>query len=130
MSDRDWYQVLGVDRHAPPAAVRAAYVRLAKLHHPDLAAQPGAPPHRLAEIQRAYRVLNDPERRAALDAALAERDRRHQDALNRVHRRLRGYDRRHPARPFARPRRRRWRPALMVACAAAVILPVSALLFY
>lgn len=130
MSERDWYQVLGVERHASLATIRAAYVRLAKLHHPDLALKAEAPPHRLAEVQRAYRALNDAEHRAALDAILAERDRRHQEALKRVRRRLRGHDRSHPLRTSPRPRLRpRWRSVVMVACAAAVIVPLSALFF-
>jgi curved DNA-binding protein CbpA len=71
----DPYAVLGVDRSASAAEIRAAYLALVARYHPDrhqgnpledLAGQ------RMAEINQAYELLSDPARRAAFD--LGERD--------------------------------------------------------
>lgn len=61
------YEVLGVTADASPAAVRDAYRRLARTHHPDRAGRAV----RMAEINDAYRVLRDPRARSAYDASLA-----------------------------------------------------------
>lgn len=63
---RDYYQVLEVDRDASPDTIRQAYRRLAKKYHPDINNQPGAE-DRFKEINEAYAVLSDEERRAAYD---------------------------------------------------------------
>ena len=63
---RDLYQVLEVDRDASPDTIRQAYRRLAKKYHPDINNQPGAE-DRFKEINEAYAVLSDEERRAAYD---------------------------------------------------------------
>ena len=118
--ERNFYQVLGVARHASPADLRAAYVRLAKRHHPDLSHPAAELPQRLREVQQAYRCLSHAERRAEHDAALDAHERLHFASQRAVHRRLRRYDRRHPQRP-PRPRRRpRWRTVLMAASLAMV----------
>lgn len=62
----DYYQVLEVDRDASPDTIRQAYRRLAKKYHPDINNQPGAE-DRFKEINEAYAVLSDEERRAAYD---------------------------------------------------------------
>jgi curved DNA-binding protein CbpA len=67
---RDPYAVLGVDRSASAAEIRAAYLALVARYHPDrhqgnpledLASQ------RMAEVNQAYEQLSDPARRAAFD---------------------------------------------------------------
>lgn len=63
---RSHYQVLGVAPHATAREVRQAYHRLARLHHPD--ANPGAAG--MAEINVAWEVLGDPEKRRAYDRAI------------------------------------------------------------
>jgi hypothetical protein len=68
---RNWYQVLQVDPQAEPEILEAAYRRLAKKYHPDVATLPGADAH-MKEINAAYEVLRDPRRRAAYDRQLAE----------------------------------------------------------
>jgi DnaJ-class molecular chaperone len=64
------YETLGITPEATPEQVRRAYRALARKHHPDVSAEPdgGA---RFAQIQTAYAVLIDPERRREYDAGLA-----------------------------------------------------------
>ena len=61
------YKILQVDPEASPEVIEAAYRTLAEINHPDRnpAADAGA---MLAEINRAYRVLSDPPRRAIYDS--------------------------------------------------------------
>src|SRR5665213_1945029 len=64
--DRSLYDILGVAPAASAETIKAAYVRLIKRHHPDNAGPQGL---RLSqEINAAYAVLGDPQRRAAYDA--------------------------------------------------------------
>ena len=67
---RDYYEVLGVPRAAAAAEIKRAYRQLARKHHPDL--QPGAEREKAAErfkeINEAYEVLSDPDKRAKYDA--------------------------------------------------------------
>src|SRR5947209_18998688 len=65
----DLYAVLGIPRDADQAEVRAAFRRLAWTHHPDHAS--GASAERMVEINLAYAVLGDAERRRRYDASLA-----------------------------------------------------------
>jgi curved DNA-binding protein CbpA len=60
----DPYKVLQVDPEADPEVIRAAYRRLAQKHHPDY----GGNDRRMAELNAAYFVLRDPQRRAGYDA--------------------------------------------------------------
>ena len=127
MSDRDYYQVLGVTRKASPAELRAAYVRLLKRHHPD-AAQPRASlPQRLRDIQTAYRCLSQPTTRAAHDRDLTSRERAHFQSQRAVRRSLRRYDRRYPQPALPRPpvRRKPWRALLAAALGAALAAQLS-----
>lgn len=63
----DPYEVLGVKRDADDAAIRAAYRKLAKRHHPDL--NPGKPEavERFKRINAANDILSDPEKRGRFD---------------------------------------------------------------
>jgi curved DNA-binding protein len=67
MDYKDYYQLLGVARDASADEVKRAYRRLARQHHPDVNKTTGAAA-RMSEINEAYAVLGDPERRAAYDA--------------------------------------------------------------
>ena len=60
------YRVLDVDPSADCSRIRAAYRALAAVHHPDHAGAGGE--QRMREINRAWEVLGNPERRAAYDA--------------------------------------------------------------
>ena len=63
----DLYNVLGVQRDAKPEAIRAAYRKLAKKHHPDL--NPGKPEaaERFKTISLANEILSDPDKRGRYD---------------------------------------------------------------
>lgn len=63
---RDYYEILGVARGASADELRRAYRRLAKQYHPDVNKEDGAT-DRFKEINEAYAVLSDDERRAAYD---------------------------------------------------------------
>ncbi len=65
-SDRDYYDVLGVDRAVGADAIRKAYRRLAREFHPDVNKSADAAT-RFAEVQEAYDVLSDAEKRKAYD---------------------------------------------------------------
>ena len=65
-SKRDYYEVLGVQRGAGQAEIKRAFRRLAMQYHPDRNRDEGAE-ERFKEINEAYEVLSDPERRAAYD---------------------------------------------------------------
>jgi molecular chaperone DnaJ len=63
---RDYYEILEVGRDASVDDLRRAYRRLAKQYHPDVNKEPGAE-ERFKEINEAYAVLSNEERRAAYD---------------------------------------------------------------
>jgi len=64
---RDYYTVLGVARTANDKDIRAAYRRLARKYHPDLNPGDKAAEGRFKELQNAYDVLSDPEKRKKYD---------------------------------------------------------------
>ena len=68
------YEVLGVSRGASAAELRAAYLRLARHHHPDVAAASAdgaaSGEERMRELNEAWAVLGDPARRRAYDRQL------------------------------------------------------------
>ncbi len=66
VSERDYYEVLGVERGADDAAIKRAFRKLAQQWHPDVNTQPEAQ-ERFKEINEAYQVLSDPSRRQAYD---------------------------------------------------------------
>ncbi|HVO10019.1 MAG TPA: DnaJ domain-containing protein [Vicinamibacteria bacterium] len=68
MAKRDCYLVLGVPRDALPAAIRRAYLRLAKALHPDHAGEDGT--RSFQELREAYATLSDPRSRRAYDRSL------------------------------------------------------------
>jgi DnaJ-class molecular chaperone len=63
---KDYYRILGVDRKADDKAIKSAYRRLARKHHPDVARTKDAG-ERFKEISEAYEVLSDPEKRRRYD---------------------------------------------------------------
>ena len=67
MAQRDLYDILGVGRQATPEEIKKAFRRLARSHHPDLNHDDPKAEERFKELQAAYDVLSDPQRRAAFD---------------------------------------------------------------
>lgn len=66
MEFKDYYQTLDVPRDADEAAIKRSYRRLARRYHPDVSDEPDAE-ERFKEVQEAYAVLKDPEKRKAYD---------------------------------------------------------------
>ena len=67
MVEQDYYELLGVARGADDAAIKAAYRRLAKEHHPDRKNGCKESEAQFKAINEAYDVLKDPQKRAAYD---------------------------------------------------------------
>ncbi len=66
MQYKDYYQVLGVTRSADAEEVKRAYRKLARKYHPDVSKEKDAE-SKFKEVQEAYEVLRDAEKRAAYD---------------------------------------------------------------
>jgi curved DNA-binding protein len=66
MEFKDYYATLGVERAATQDEIKRAYRRLARKYHPDLNKQADAEAQ-FKDVGEAYKVLGDPEKRAAYD---------------------------------------------------------------
>ena len=66
MSDRDFYDVLGIGRNASDDEIKAAFRKLARQYHPDVNKEPDAE-EKFKEINEAYGVLSDADKRARYD---------------------------------------------------------------
>jgi len=66
MEFKDYYATLGVPREASADDIRKAFRKLARKYHPDVSKEPDAEA-RMKEVNEAYAVLSDPEKRAAYD---------------------------------------------------------------
>jgi len=67
MEERDYYQVLGIDRDADAKSIKDAYRRLAFEYHPDRNADNPAVLEKMKTINEAYAVLSDPDKRRQYD---------------------------------------------------------------
>ena len=63
-TQRDYYDILGVERGASDADIKKAFRKLAQQWHPDVNRDAGSD-DRFKEINEAYQVLSDPQRRQA-----------------------------------------------------------------
>ncbi len=66
MQFRDYYEILGIGRGATAAEIKRAYRKLASKYHPDVSKEKNAE-DKFKEVQEAYEVLKDTEKRAAYD---------------------------------------------------------------
>jgi curved DNA-binding protein len=66
MDYKDYYKIMGVARDASQDEIKRVYRRLARKFHPDVSKEANAE-ERFKELQEAYEVLKDPEKRAAYD---------------------------------------------------------------
>lgn len=66
MTQRDYYEILGVPRNASADDLKAAFRRLARQYHPDVNKEADAE-EKFKEINEAYAVLSDPDKRSAYD---------------------------------------------------------------
>ena len=67
MSQRDFYEVLGVSKGASEAEIKKAYRKLAMKYHPDRNPDDKEAEEKFKEIQKAYDILSTPEKKAAYD---------------------------------------------------------------
>jgi molecular chaperone DnaJ len=66
MDKRDYYETLGVERNSDDAVMKKAFRKLAQKYHPDVNSSPEAEAT-FKEINEAYQVLSDPQKRAVYD---------------------------------------------------------------
>jgi len=66
--NKDYYRILGVDKKASEKEIKDAFRRLARKHHPDANPDNKAAEEKFKEINEAYEVLSDPEKRKQYDS--------------------------------------------------------------
>jgi curved DNA-binding protein len=64
---KDYYEILGVPRTASADDIKKAFRRLARIHHPDVAKNKAVGEAKFKELNEAYEVLGDPEKRQKYD---------------------------------------------------------------
>lgn len=75
MQYKDYYETLGVGKSASQDEIRKAFRKLARQHHPDVAKDKKAAEAKFKEINEAYEVLGDPEKRKKYDTLGADWER-------------------------------------------------------
>ena len=67
MAQKDYYATLGVPKGASADDIKAAYKKLAKEHHPDVATDKAQAEAKFKEINEAYQILSDPQKKKMYD---------------------------------------------------------------
>src|SRR5258706_8595935 len=67
MAKRDYYEVLGVQRACDEKELKASFRKLAMQFHPDRNSGDPTSEHKFKEVNEAYEMLRDPQKRAAYD---------------------------------------------------------------
>ncbi|EHR36043.1 DnaJ domain-containing protein [Helcococcus kunzii] len=67
MKYKDYYEILGVEKTSTPQDIKKAYRKLAKKYHPDLNKGSEEAAEKLKEVNEAFEVLSDPEKRKKYD---------------------------------------------------------------
>lgn len=67
MEYKDYYKILGVNKSATQKEIKSAYRKLAKVNHPDVNPDDPEAQERFKDINEAYQVLGDPEKRKKYD---------------------------------------------------------------
>ena len=67
MSDRDYYEILGVSRSASNDEIKKSYRKLAMKYHPDKNSGDSKSEKKFKEISQAYEILKDPQKKSAYD---------------------------------------------------------------
>ena len=67
MASKDYYSILGVEKSASDDEIKSAYRKLAKKYHPDLNKDNPQAAERFKEINEAYEVLSDKQKRSNYD---------------------------------------------------------------
>jgi DnaJ-class molecular chaperone len=67
MSQRDYYEILGLEKNASAAEIKKAYRRMSMKYHPDRNPDDANAEAHFKEAKRAYEILKEPQKRAAYD---------------------------------------------------------------
>jgi molecular chaperone DnaJ len=67
MSQRDYYEILGLEKNASAGEIKKAYRRMSMKYHPDRNPDDAEAENKFKEAKRAYEILKEPQKRAAYD---------------------------------------------------------------
>lgn len=74
MPQKDYYKILGVDKNASQDQIKSAYRKMAKQYHPDLHPGDNAAAEKFKEVNEAYSVVGDPDKRGKYDRGEMDMD--------------------------------------------------------